>query len=149
MWTHIIMEEHYTDVNIHNFLFWMALHSFFCSVLQHTSDVTVVSCCMIPTISTSFLSQKTVSISFLADVCLIFFWVVLWICVYPLLYCSLVSTFTDETQVLSPVMMWLRNSLQSLWHCCKNVKVEANLCILWPPLSILEPILCETYDSLV
>jgi hypothetical protein len=33
---------------------------------QYTSDVIVVHCCVISTISTPFLTQKTVAISFLA-----------------------------------------------------------------------------------
>jgi hypothetical protein len=37
--------------------------------------------------------------------------------------CSLVTTFTNETQVSSPVIcaMWLRNSL-SLWYYCRKFK---------------------------
>jgi hypothetical protein len=37
--------------------------------------------------------------------------------------CTLVSAFTNETQVSSPVtrMMWLRNSSSSLWHRSKNI----------------------------
>jgi hypothetical protein len=50
---------------------WPALHSFF-SVLQYTFDVILKFCCMNITISTPFLSQKTVTISFLTDVCLNF-----------------------------------------------------------------------------
>jgi hypothetical protein len=44
----------------------MVQRSFF-SVSQYMSDVTVVRCCMNFTISTPFLYQKTVAISFLAD----------------------------------------------------------------------------------
>jgi hypothetical protein len=43
----------------------------FLSVSHYNSDVIVVPCCMNSTISTPFLSQKTVAISFLVDnVCL-------------------------------------------------------------------------------
>jgi hypothetical protein len=52
------------NVSIPRLLFLMALRSFL-SVSQYTSDVIVVPCCMNSTISTPFLSQKTVSISFL------------------------------------------------------------------------------------
>jgi hypothetical protein len=46
----------------------------FFSVLQYTSDVTVAPCCKNSTISTPFLPQNTVAISFLAEnVCLNFF----------------------------------------------------------------------------
>jgi hypothetical protein len=53
------------------------------------------------TVSTPFLSQKTVAIGFLADVCLNFFGLV-----GERVHCfdcSLVLTFTNETQVSSPV----------------------------------------------
>jgi hypothetical protein len=54
------------------------------------------------TISTPFLSQKTVAIGFLADVCLNFFGLFgECVCIH-LFDCSLVSTFTNETQVSSP-----------------------------------------------
>jgi hypothetical protein len=46
------------------------------------------------------------------------FWLVLWMCVCIYCFdCSLVSTFTNETRVSSPVThtMWLRNSPPSLW----------------------------------
>jgi hypothetical protein len=55
-----------------------------------------------------------------ADVCLkIFGLFIVWMCVHPLLWLLfLVSTFTNETQVSSPVTctMWLRNSSPSLWY---------------------------------
>jgi hypothetical protein len=56
--------------------------------LQYTSDVTVVPCCMNSTISTPFLSQKTVAISFLGDsVCLQFFGMFgECVCIHPLLW---------------------------------------------------------------
>jgi hypothetical protein len=36
----------------------------------YTSGVTMVPCCMNSTVSTPFLSKKTVAIRFLADICL-------------------------------------------------------------------------------
>jgi hypothetical protein len=60
------------DVSIPRLFFQMDLRSSF-RVLHYTSDAIVVPCCMNFTISTPFLSQKTVAISFLADVCLNFF----------------------------------------------------------------------------
>jgi hypothetical protein len=57
-------------VSIPCLLFWTALHISF-SVLQYTSDLTVVPCCMNSIISTPFSSKKRVAIRFLADlVCL-------------------------------------------------------------------------------
>jgi hypothetical protein len=57
----------------------------FFSVSQFTSDVIVAPCCYNSTISTPFLSQKTVAISHLADnVCLNFFGL-FGECVHPLL----------------------------------------------------------------
>jgi hypothetical protein len=96
---------------------WLALRSFF-SVLQYTSDVTVVPCCMNSTINTSFLSNKPGAISFPGDVCLNLFGLFHeCVCIHCFDW-SLVSTITNETQISSPVtcMMWLRNSLPSLWY---------------------------------
>jgi hypothetical protein len=42
-------------------------YAVFSSVLQYASDVIVVPCCITFTISTPFLSQKTVAISFVVD----------------------------------------------------------------------------------
>jgi hypothetical protein len=61
------MEEHYTG--------WQTSTPFFlneqplavCTVSQDNSDIIVIPCCMNSTISTPFLSQKTVAISFLAE----------------------------------------------------------------------------------
>jgi hypothetical protein len=54
--------------------------------------------------------------------------------------CSFVSTFTNETQLSSPVTrtMWLQNSLPSLWYHPKKVRAEAIPCILCAPVSIFE-----------
>jgi hypothetical protein len=59
--------------------------------------------------------------------------------------CSLVSIFTNETHVLSPVthVMWARNSLTSFWYHSKKVKARVTLCILCAPMSIF-----KTSDSL-
>jgi hypothetical protein len=56
--------------------------------LQYTSDVTVAPCCMNSTISTPFLSQKTVTISFPAGRQCLFklSQFVLWMCAHPLLW---------------------------------------------------------------
>jgi hypothetical protein len=73
------------------------------STLLTVSDVIVVPCCMNSTISTPFLSKKTIAISFLAEN--VFKHLGLFgKCVY--IHCfdsSLVSTFTYKTQVLSSV----------------------------------------------
>jgi hypothetical protein len=100
------------------------------SGLQYNSDVTVVPCCMNSTISTPFLYQKTAAIHFLARVYLNFLGLFgQCVCIHSF-DCSLVSTFTNKTQVSSSVicMMWLRNSLPSLWYHSKNDKAEAILC---------------------
>jgi hypothetical protein len=70
------------DVSIPHLLFWMAPCSSF-SILQYTSDVTVVPCCMNSTISTHILAKTTIAISCQADyVYLNFFWLVWWMWVY-------------------------------------------------------------------
>jgi hypothetical protein len=78
---------------------------FIFSVSQCTSDVIVVPCCMNSTISTPVLAQKTVDNSFLARrqrLFKLFGWFGGCMCIYCF-HCSLVSTFTNETQVSSPV----------------------------------------------
>jgi hypothetical protein len=52
--------------------------------------------------------------------------------------CFLVSAFTNETHVSSPVTctMWLRNSVPSLWYHCIKVKTQTILCILCTSTSI-------------
>jgi hypothetical protein len=62
----IVMEDHYTGCQHSTPFVLNGLRSSF-SVMQYTSDVIVVPYCMNFTISTPFLSQKTVPISFLAD----------------------------------------------------------------------------------
>jgi hypothetical protein len=76
----------------------MALSSFL-SVSQYICDVIVVLRCMNSTINTRFLSQKTITISFMADVFKTFSACLLNVCFDY----SLVSAFTNGTQVLSPV----------------------------------------------
>jgi hypothetical protein len=86
-------------------------------VLQ-AGNFIVFPCCMNSTISTSFLSQRTVAISFLAGRRLFKLFQLVGEC-----DCSLVSKYTNKIQVSSPVtcIMWLRNSSPSLWHRSKNV----------------------------
>jgi hypothetical protein len=55
--------------------------------------------------------------------------------------CSLVSTFTTETQVSSPVTMRLRNSSQSVWYRSKKPKPK-------PFSAFSESFLGETCHSL-
>jgi hypothetical protein len=59
--------------------------------------------------------------------------------------CPLVSTFTNETQVLSSVthMIWMRNSSPSYGITLKKVKAETILCILCAPVSIFETHLAQ------
>jgi hypothetical protein len=59
-------------------------------------------------------------------------------CMYILcIDCSLVWTFTNETHASTVVakVIWLRNSVPSLWHLSKKVIVKAVLCILCAPFS--------------
>jgi hypothetical protein len=74
------------------------------------------------TISTPFLSQKATATSFLVGRHLLKLFQLVGDCVCIHCFESfLVSTFTNETQVSSPVMMWLRNLSPSLWYCLKKV----------------------------
>jgi hypothetical protein len=117
------MEEHYTRHQHSKPFVLNDPMQFFFSILQYTSDVIVAICSLDSTISTPFLSQKTGVISFLADnICLnIFGFFGESVCIHCY-DCSLVSTFTNETQVSLPVthMMWLRNLSPSLWYRCKK-----------------------------
>jgi hypothetical protein len=72
------------------------LFTFIISVLQYTSDVIVVSCWMNSTISTPFLSQKTIAINFLAGNIHLIFSHLFGECVYIHCFdCSLFSTLTN------------------------------------------------------
>jgi hypothetical protein len=142
-------EQLYVGTHCHGgALCWMSAFHAFCSEwpyaiflvfhMQYTSDFIVVPCCMNSTISTPFLSQKTVAISFLADkVCLNFFCLFCWICVHLLLW-LLFGFSIHKWKVSSPVtrIMWLRDSSPSLWYRCRKVKAEAILCILYAPVNI-------------
>jgi hypothetical protein len=102
----IVMEEHdeYTicQHSTHFVLNFPMQFSF--SVLQYSYDVIVVPCCMNFTISTPFLYQKTAAISFLADNVGLNVFGLFGECVCIHCFdCSLVSTFTNETQVSSCV----------------------------------------------
>jgi hypothetical protein len=98
------MEEHYTGCQ-HSMPIVPNDPIQFFNVSQYTSDIIEVSCCMNSTISTSFLSQKKVAFSFLAGRKRLFklFQLVWLICVHPGLLLLFGSTFTNETQVTSPV----------------------------------------------
>jgi hypothetical protein len=58
MWMRIVIEEHYTGCQ-YSMPFVLNGPLQFFGVLQHTSDVILVPCCMNSTISTPFPSQKT------------------------------------------------------------------------------------------
>jgi hypothetical protein len=66
MRTRIVMEEHYTGCQ-HLTPFILNGPTQYFSVSQYTCDIIAVPCRMNSTISTPFLSQKAVAISFLAD----------------------------------------------------------------------------------
>jgi hypothetical protein len=62
-----------SGISIPCLLLWMALCRFY-SVSQYTSHIIMVlQCCMNSNISTPFLSQESVAISFLVNVCFNFF----------------------------------------------------------------------------
>jgi hypothetical protein len=101
MWTCIVMEEHHTGCQ-HSMPFGLngTMQFFFNTVCtQCTCDI-VVPCCVNSTISTRFQSQGTVAFSFLAvNVCLNFSGLFGECVCIDCFDCSLVSTFTNETQV--------------------------------------------------
>jgi hypothetical protein len=93
------------------------------------------------TISTPFLSQKTVANSSLTDSGSLKFFILFGECVCIHCFdCSLVSSPVTHT-------MWLRNPLPSLWYHSKKIKAEAILCIHTHPLAFLETFLCKSCDS--
>jgi hypothetical protein len=67
MWMHIVMKEYYTGCQ-QSTPFVLNEPAQLFSVSQYPFDVIVVPCCMNFTIGTPFLMQKTVAISFLADI---------------------------------------------------------------------------------
>jgi hypothetical protein len=121
----------YVDKHCHGgALYWMPEFHTYCSEWPYAvpptlyiSDIIVVPCCMNSTISTPFLSQKMVAIRLLASRRLFNLYNLFGerVCIHCF-GCSLVSTFTNETQVSSSVthIMWLRNLSPSLWYCSKN-----------------------------
>jgi hypothetical protein len=129
----IIMEEHYTGCQHSNI--WFEWPYAVVLILRiHFWRITF-PCYMNYTISTLFLSQKTVSVSCLADVWLNFSGLFgECVCIHWSA-CSFVSTFTNETQASTPTI-WLRNLPQSLWYHCRKVKAETILCVLFAPVSI-------------
>jgi hypothetical protein len=138
IWAGIVMEEHNTGCQ-HSTTFLLNGPTQFFSVSQYTSDVIVVRYCM------NFHHQKSFSVS--EDRChqsssrkrLISFFDLFgkYLCIHCFDW-SLVSKFTNENQVLSPVTRtkWLRNSWPSLWYRYKKFKAEAILCVLCAPVSI-------------
>jgi hypothetical protein len=59
--------------------------------------------------------------------------------------CSLDSTFTNATQLSSPITKLLRYSWPTLWYRCKNPNLFPSLCA--HPWAFPEPILRKTCDS--
>jgi hypothetical protein len=106
--TRIVREEHYTGCqhstpfvpNIRPYAFFFF---FFFRVSHNTSDVIVVPCCKNSTISTPLLSKKSCHGLLADNVCLNFLGL---FGEYVHIHCfgySLVSSFTNETRVLSPL----------------------------------------------
>jgi hypothetical protein len=130
MWTHIVMEKHdsYTGWEHSTAFVLNAVHFWhYCGALFMNS-----------TISTPFLSQKTVAISFLVDsVCLNFFTLFgECVCIHCF-DCCLVLTFTNETHLSSPVSVWLRSMSPFLQYRCKKSRITKSiLCILCAPMGI-------------
>jgi hypothetical protein len=126
------------DVSIPRLLFRKALRNVSVFRTQYTSDI-IVPCCMNSAICTNFLSRKTAAMSFLQDnVCSVIFCLFGECVCLHCFDCYLVSTFTNETQVSSPVAhtMWLGNPSPFLWHRSKQVKAETILCVLCAIVSI-------------
>jgi hypothetical protein len=96
------MEEHYTGCQHSTPFVLNGPTQFFCGILQYTGDI-LVPCCMNSTISTPFLPQKTVAISFLADFSLNFYGLFVECECIHCFDSSLVLSFTNEAQISSPV----------------------------------------------
>jgi hypothetical protein len=119
MRTHFVVEEHYTGCSE-----WSALRSFL-SVPQYTSDVIVASCCINYTISTPFLPQKTVVISFLShSVCLNFIGVFGERTRIHCFDCSSVLTFSDEPRL--HYLLFVRCDWDFPRHLCYRPKKSQN-----------------------
>jgi hypothetical protein len=145
MRTCIVMEQHYALCQHSTPFLWVALHSFFFfDMSKYTSDVIGSLIAWNPP-STLENSCRRLSGRHLFKL----FRLVWWVCVHPLLWLLIGSTFTDEALVSSPVtyVMWLRNVLPSSWYRSK-VKAEAILCVLCALMSIFGTHLAENNDNL-
>jgi hypothetical protein len=129
MRTRIVMEEKYT-VCQHSKPFVLngrPYSVFLVFRIKYTSDVIVVPCCVNSTISTFFISQKTVVTHQLSGrqmFVLFFSACLLCECVLPLLWMLFGFRIHKWNPVSSPVprTMWSRNLSPSLWYCAKNSK---------------------------
>jgi hypothetical protein len=124
-------EQPYVDAHCQGTaLHCMSAFQAFCSersytvflVLQYTSDISVALVVWIlPSELLSCPRKQMPSAFWQADIiCLNFFDLFGECACIHCFDCSLISTFTNETQVSSPVMMWLRNSSLSLLYCSKK-----------------------------
>jgi hypothetical protein len=147
MRTRIVMEKHCTGCQHSAPIFWMTLSSFFVS--QCTSHVTVVPCCIKSTISTPFLSQKSVATSFLSGRQRLFklFLLVWWMCVHRLFWLLFGLN----------IHKWNPGFVQCDWEihcrlCCVALKISKPKLVsafLAHPSVISEAILHKTCDSLI
>jgi hypothetical protein len=100
--------------------------------------------CMNSTISIHFLSQKTVAISFVVDDGYLKYFSLFdeFVCIHCF-DSSLVSKFTNDTNVSRSVMMLLRNS-SPFWYLSKNVKAKPCSAFCAHPWAFSESMLCKT-----
>jgi hypothetical protein len=130
---------------------WTALYRFF-SVWQYTSDIIVVPRCMNSTMSTTFLSHKTSTISFLADnVCLNFFGLSAeCVCIHCLTAdCSFVSTLQMKPKFHHILLVRCDGEI----HCplcgfaLKKSKTKPFSAFCVHPWAFSEPTLHKTCDD--
>jgi hypothetical protein len=145
----IFMEEHYT----------VCQHSMPCSewpyavfsVSQYTCNIIMIPYCMNSTISTPFLSQKTVAIIFLADsVCLNFFGL-FGECVHPplwLLFGFNIHKWNPGFIACYPYNVIEKFIAISVVSLKKKSKPKPFFVFCVHPWAFLEPTLCKTCDRL-
>jgi hypothetical protein len=145
----IVMEEHYTRCqHSTHFVLNGCKQSF--SVLQYTSDIIVIPCCMKSTISTHFQSQEAAAISSLAHICLNSLTCLVSVCTST----TLTAFWFQHSQKKSRFyrLLLVLCDWEIYWHLCditqKKSKLKSFSALCMHKWTFSETILHKTCDSL-
>jgi hypothetical protein len=128
---------------------WSALCSFLAFRTQYTFDMWFLAASVPLSALLSFPGKQSPFAFWQADVCLYFFSMFGECMRIHCFDCSLISTFTNETQVSSFVMILLRNSSLSLRYHSKKSKPKPFSTFRVHLWAFSKPILHKTCDSLI